>query len=153
MTALDDPDIVTFDHYSGAALLASRMRSRTTAHEMLEDIDFDTFVVSGRSGLLMGVTLANSMSKLLLIPPRPYERSHESDVFIGECGSRMLFLDDFIGTGYTMQEVAKRVSRITRLRKSKWVGAYLYKPEARYDSIESEVCARLREYIGEPCAT
>ena len=85
---------------------------------------FDSIVVRGISGLLVGPPVALALGKHLLIVRKPDEDSHDSTPVInGKCGAkRALFLDDFRCSGATESACHKALGTVN----SKIVHCYLY---------------------------
>ncbi|HEY6021002.1 MAG TPA: phosphoribosyltransferase [Candidatus Paceibacterota bacterium] len=75
-------------------------------------IDYDTIVVQGISGMLIGPMLAAFTGKNLLIVPKPDDtHNHRGHGPVGTIEGRWIFVDDFISTGATHNRVREEVSR------------------------------------------
>ena len=87
---------------------------------------FDSIIVRGVSGLLVGPPVALALDKHLLIVRKPDEQSHDStQVINGQCGAlRTLFLDDFRASGRT--ENACHTALRDSPSKAKIVHTYFY---------------------------
>lgn len=108
-----------------------------TARERLEDVDFDTIVVTGVSGLVAGSLVANALDKHLLVVRKEDDTStHSSRRIEGFLGARWLFLDDFTDSGSTLRRVQEAVTAVAARplpwaeeadpHETTYVGAYLY---------------------------
>lgn len=84
------------------------------AVEELAEIDFDTFVVSGGSGLVLGQMIAHRMGKMLLVirKDEDMESSHHGGRGYGQLGRRLVFWDDFVSSGRTFGRVRDGVGEI-----------------------------------------
>lgn len=115
------------------------------ARAALENVDFDTFVVTGLSGASVSGLLAHALDKHFLILRKPDDLStHSSRRGAGSIGKRWVFLDDFIQSGNTRDRVMGQLAQlIMDTRGGKWddakadwvfdaphetefVGSYLY---------------------------
>jgi adenine/guanine phosphoribosyltransferase-like PRPP-binding protein len=85
---------------------------------------FDSIVVRGVSGLLVGPPVALALGKHLMIVRKPDEQSHDhTPVINAKCGAlRAVFLDDFRCTGTTEHECHMAL----RLTKAKITHCYFY---------------------------
>lgn len=91
--------------------------------------DFDTIVVTGISGLVVGAPVALALNKPLAILRKQTEDCHEtpgSVVNERRMGTRLLFLDDFVAGGDTLMAVENAVRKVNETR-TKYRTAY---PEA-----------------------
>lgn len=99
--------------YSGNAFKDIRSCvSRSVRELKRHDENFDTIVVSGVSGLMIGPSVAMKMGKHLCVIRKREEKSHSSRKWEGTVGDRFIFLDDFICVGDTMK------SAVTGVRKA-----------------------------------
>jgi adenine/guanine phosphoribosyltransferase-like PRPP-binding protein len=66
---------------------------------------FDSIVVRGNSGVIVGSPVALRLRVPLVVVRKPGEGSHSSHkvINVGNLGDRWLFLDDFISTGRTLR--------------------------------------------------
>lgn len=71
-------------------------------------VDFDTFVVTGISGAILGPLAAFTLDKNLLFV-RKGESCHSFKQVAGNLGKRWVFLDDFIESGETLRRCMQRV--------------------------------------------
>lgn len=115
------------------------MGLKRRAKRDLEEVDFDTFVVTGISGALVVAELAHHLHKnFAVVRKTQTESSHASRKIEGCLGSRWIFLDDFISSGATLQRVINEVEDFvtdsnrwrtdyeTPLFESHIVGTYTY---------------------------
>lgn len=85
------------------------------AREQLEDVEFDTFVVTGMSGVSVASLLAHALGKNYLIIRKPDDLStHSSRRGVGKIGKRWVFLDDFICSGDTKFRVMRQLATLLR---------------------------------------
>lgn len=92
-------------------------------------LEFDTIVVTGISGLLIGPIVAYLMQKNLLVIRKSDDSStHSSMPAEGVIGKKWLFLDDFISSGQTLTKVKEKVSQLSygAHHETEFVGCYLY---------------------------
>ena len=92
----------------------------------LADVDFDTVVVTGLSGTLIGPRLADALGKYLLAVRKPNDDSHSWLPAEGTLGDRWVFADDFLITGETYQRVQDAVKRLDYPTKHVGVWTYEY---------------------------
>lgn len=113
------------------------------AHSKLSAVldKFDSIAVSGTSGLVVGAPLAVLLNKPLVVVRKDNDGSHNGESVMVEgnadMGKRVLFLDDFVGTGKTRAWVRHNV----RDWSGDLIGEYVY-----YSSGRGE----LKWYAGEP---
>jgi adenine/guanine phosphoribosyltransferase-like PRPP-binding protein len=105
---------------------------------------FDCFVVTGMSGVIVGVPLALRMGKPVIILRREDDKCHQSAkgwwMNDRDFKERCLFLDDFIGMGATIARVERAVGKAkgfewvnadnARHFQPRIVGTYLYRDNA-----------------------
>lgn len=101
---------------------------RRKAHLDLDGLEFDTVVGTGLSGALVVPRLAEWFDVDFLIIRKPGDGSHSSSEFEGNLGRRWLFVDDFIDTGSTFNNVFCHVSYASEANRweTEFVGAWLY---------------------------
>lgn len=104
-------------------------KNQAEAIKNLKGVEFDTIVVTGVSGLVFGVPLAQRMKKHIAIIRKDKDGTHshksiEATVKRDEFG-RWLFVDDLIDTGKTETRVKAKVKEHTDCN-STYVGAYLF---------------------------
>ena len=99
----------------------------TAAMKRLADIQFDTFVCRGLSGVLVAPLLARAMSKNFLIVRKPDEKSHSVSRVEGTFGEKWIFVDDFIGSGATFNACEQAVDALRT--KTTFVGTYQYQTD------------------------
>ncbi len=85
---------------------------------------FDTIVVHGVSGLVIGATLAYLLKKQLCIVRKHDEYSHSACKVEGHEPERYIFVDDFISGGATLRHVRDRLH--DRFPNAACVGVYLW---------------------------
>jgi len=92
-----------------------------------ENLDFDTIVVRGISGLIAGLRLADALPGVGLgVVRKPNENSH-GQKYEGYLGERWLFVDDLVSSGATWWETIKGVHRMGgKTFKTQCIGALLY---------------------------
>ena len=112
-------------YLEGAIVSPERYLRRAT--QCLRDIDFDTFVVTGVSGMCIGFLLARRMKKYILVIRKSDQESH-GGLWVGTFGRRWVFLDDFQATGATLSRVKKAVKEFSTRERipDEYVGAYFY---------------------------
>lgn len=90
---------------------------------------FDTIVVRGMSGVLVGAPVALRLKVPLVVVRKSNEKAHDSNGLINSInfGDRWLFLDDFIDKGNTLKATKAAVTRNLMFNKKRhYVGAFLY---------------------------
>ena len=126
---------LTFDKWDApcASYLVNAMfdheENQKEAINNLKDLEFDTIVVTGVSGLVFGVPLAQRMNKHIAIVRKDKDGTHshksiEATVTRNDFG-RWLFVDDLIDTGKTEKRVKAKIKEHTD-GKAIYVGAYLF---------------------------
>lgn len=99
-----------------------------------KNLQFDSFVVRGVSGITMEAILARILNKNLIIVRKP-ETGHSPYVVENyKSGERMIFLDDLIASGRTFESVKDNLNaRYERLKvwypsskKHKIIGTMMY---------------------------
>lgn len=77
----------------------------------MKGIKYDTIVVSGHSGVLIGPILARALRKKLFVVRKheDCQSSHSNRPWIGQLGARWVMVDDFISSGATVTRVVKSV--------------------------------------------
>lgn len=109
--------------------------------------EFDSIAVQGVSGMIVGAPVALALRKPLVVVRKDEDMTrpcyHVSEVEgAGQAGSRVLFLDDYVGRGSSLDDVIRKLARSTHATVSARYeyadGKYLTGPEARR--------APLREY-------
>jgi adenine/guanine phosphoribosyltransferase-like PRPP-binding protein len=73
--------------------------------------EFDSIVVRGISGIVVGSPVSLALKKPLVIVRKPGDGSHSPRTVenIENVGSRYLFLDDFLSMGTTRRAVAEEI--------------------------------------------
>lgn len=73
----------------------------------LKLINFDTILVRGVSGLLVGPVVAYLLNKNIAVVRKDSESSHAGCKVSGVVSGRCIILDDFISSGATVREIIK----------------------------------------------
>lgn len=97
--------------------------------------EFDSIIVTGLSGVLVGTTVSLRLKKPLVVLRKECEDSHSARgqlLNVSRLGERVLFLDDFISDGETWRRTQSAVERVS----SRVVARYLYR-----DDVYNEVTA------------
>lgn len=82
----------------------------------IRSIDFDTLAFSGMSGVSIGMILAHSMRKEIIVARKPGEhhRAHVHNEAEGyRFANRYIIVDDFVASGITCARVIRAVRRIS----------------------------------------
>lgn len=97
------------------------------AAETLKDVDFDSFVVTGHSGVIFGSLLAHQLDKKLIVVRKPGVDSHSwrSVQGVGEF-KRYIFLDDLMFQGVTVKRVQDAMKDEELEGIPELVGSYFY---------------------------
>jgi hypothetical protein len=128
------------------------------ARRLLKDVDFDTVVGTGLSGVPAATLLGNSMGKHILLVRKEDDKDNHHDNsgmgVVGRLGKRWIFVDDFMSSGATrrrVMDVVKRVewgfsrgygSRPEDDKPSTYVGSYLFRGQHSWDEEPVFVYAR-----------
>jgi len=80
----------------------------------LKDVDFDTMVGTGFSGIFSIIKLAPAMGKHSLLLRKPTDDSHSETIGEGVLGDRWIFVDDFSCTGNTRNRVIRQMEELVR---------------------------------------
>ncbi len=110
--------------------LTDRTGSELNAHAS----EFDSIVVRGVSGLLVGSPVALAIDKPLVIVRKPNEDCHDSREIVNAeaLGTRYIFLDDFISSGTTLKACCEAIKDYAQEHKfvpPSRVASYLYENE------------------------
>jgi len=99
-----------------------------TAKKRLAAVDFDTFVVTGDSGVSVGTILAWKLGKNLVVIRKDGVDHHDWESYYGTLGDRWVFLDDLIETGSTRGRCKDAIATISSEEdvKTLYVGQYEY---------------------------
>lgn len=82
------------------------------AKAALDGWDFDTFVATGTSGLMVVPVLAREMRKNLFIIRKDADNAHNSSPYIGSLGDRWVFVDDFVDSAKTFKRVQLKMAEL-----------------------------------------
>lgn len=106
--------------------------------------DFDSIVVTGNSGVIVGGIVALEYGKNLIIIRKPKESNHGSRI---ECpmntGNPFIIIDDFIDSGATMDRIFDQLQYLGgewkdgQLTKRKCKGIFLYNQNPDSEFINS----------------
>ena len=102
---------------------------RVTTKDLREhQAEFDSIVVTGMSGVVVGVPTSMRLRKPLVILRKPKDGSHASRrdkhwINVAKLGNRALFLDDFVSGGSTSSRVHSEVKKAG----SKVAAQYMYR--------------------------
>lgn len=84
------------------------------ARRLLKDVDFDTVVGTGMSGVPAATLIGRSMHKHVLLVRKEDDMGNHHDTggrgFVGQLGARWIFVDDFMSSGATFRRVYGVVS-------------------------------------------
>lgn len=106
---------------------------RATTKDLREHIDeFDSIVVRGNSGLLVGSPVSLRLNKPIVIVRKPRDNSHSEEMKVinqYNLGDRYIFLDDFISSGDTLIATWEEINKWFKNRDKipEIVGGYLYR--------------------------
>lgn len=90
------------------------------AHQELSSVNFETIIVRGTSGLIVGPILAHLMSKNLVVVRKKGESSHTSLSVSGYPCGRSVIVDDFIDSGNTVQIILNTIAELPVGPKSEY---------------------------------
>lgn len=73
----------------------------------MKGIKYDTIVVTGASGMMIGPILARALRKNVFVVRKEaeFQSSHSYSKFLGKLGKRWIFVDDFCSSGETFKRV------------------------------------------------
>lgn len=106
---------------------------------LLANIDFDSFVVAGVSGLIIAGQLSDAIGKPFLYVRKADESGHSTQRVEGTLCKRWVFVDDFVSSGATLQRVINEVTRISSQTTLVGVAQYMALPtqKVRYTTRQS----------------
>ena len=109
------------------------------------NLQFDGFVVTGVSGIVMGSILCRSLRKDLVIVRKDNDGSHSGySVENYKTSKNYIFLDDFVSSGKTFRRVKDKIKEtFSSLKKSYW-----YPFDKKFDK-ESKIIGQIL-YSGTP---
>lgn len=106
--------------------LHSQQQVIDRAKQQLADVDFDTFVATGLSGVSVANMLAHALDKHVFLVRKEDDKSnHSGDPAAGFLGKRWIFLDDFVDSGKTRERVKRVVTDLVAEYKQREYGAYV----------------------------
>ena len=120
---------LSWSYFNNAFSQIARDEFLDLARRAKERAEFDTVVVSGVSGVVMGAFVAHALDVDLLIVRKEDDRStHSYDRVEGSLGRRWVFLDDFTETGKTRKRVRSVVTDAAANYgvETSFVGSLLY---------------------------
>jgi adenine/guanine phosphoribosyltransferase-like PRPP-binding protein len=123
------PARISVPYFAAPFSQSGRRDAIDTARMAQDRLDFDTVVVTGISGVVMGGVIAHALGCHLLIVRKEDDTStHSWSRVEGYLGARWVFLDDFTETGRTRARVRRLVRDIARERDiaTTNVGSVLY---------------------------
>lgn len=93
--------------------LAEKVRATTEALKPHRK-QWDSIAVRGMSGALVGAPVSLRLRLPLVVIRKPGENAHSSSTVVNarNVGKRVLFLDDFVGTGATRTAVRQAVENL-----------------------------------------
>lgn len=116
------------------------------ARRLLKDVDFDTVVGTGLSGVPAATLLGRSMHKhILLVRKEDDTHNHHNSTgkgVVGELGERWVFVDDFVSSGETRHHVKAAVEHMVEdwwspagdePPTTTYVGSYLFRGQRSWD--------------------
>jgi hypothetical protein len=138
----------------------------TSAYAVLENVQFDTMVCCGTSGLLVAPILSRAMGRHLAVVRKgkintsvyggtsSADNSHSIAQVEGMFGRKWIFVDDLIGSGSTLVHVAESIRDLMSYAVplgdpekvlSEFMGCFLYNAGCRYVPVNN--CARWLEGV------
>ncbi len=137
------------EYLNSAMFVERRDATFQRAVQCLSRFEFDTIVVTGVSGLIIGPVLAHLTGKKLLVVRKPNESTHSYNYIEGEMGHQWIFVDDFISSGGTLDRVVERVN--VNFGGVKFVGFYSYFYEGSSHDVHVRACRRHKtQYLNQP---
>lgn len=129
--------------YFGAAFNAERRDAVIDwAEQARQRMQFDTLVVTGISGVVMGGVLAHALGVNLLVVRKEDDRStHSFSRIEGHLGERWAFLDDLIDTGSTRSRVVREVRALADRRdiSTRFVGTVAYQDHLLFNGVHRPI--------------
>ena len=110
---------------------------------LIKDIEFDGFIVTGISGVAMGAIMARSCRKTLTIVRKDDDKNNHSSYDIENIrwNAKYIFLDDLIASGVTFNKVKNKLKnyynewKVLGCKESKIIGQLLYDYSPSYKSL------------------
>lgn len=134
-------------HYLDRATSTSyRPQTIESAVEFLREVDFDTVVVSGVSGLLVGPAVAHLLGKkIAVVRKRDDVNNHSCGKVEGYWGYKYVIIDDFVASGRTVRFIVDQMKSYAH--GCECVGFYSYHPN-EWDGMKPEVIAEKFQKAG-----
>lgn len=120
---------VGYSYFNAALTREGRDRTIQMAYAAQKVLKFDTLVVTGVSGTVMGGVVAHALGVDLLVVRKEDDNStHSWNRMEGSLGSRWAFLDDLVDSGATRRRVVAKVREFAEQREveTRFVGSLLY---------------------------
>lgn len=93
----------------------------------IRPIEFDSIVVSGVSGLLVGAQIAEILDKNIVVVRKKNEKRYSPFHIEGAYPGDYIVVDDLVCSGSTVRRIFSEIK--TEYPRSKAVGMYCYIPE------------------------
>lgn len=107
------PAVIGWSYFDNALDPIGRETAIEFARAAQAALDFDTVVVTGVSGVLMGGVIAHALGVNVLVVRKPDDTStHSYERAEGHLGRRWVALDDFVETGATYRRLKAVVKDI-----------------------------------------
>lgn len=120
-------------YFSRAVDRKTRAKAVKWLQDKLKDVDFDTIVVRGHSGVAMGSVIAHVMDKNLIIIRKPDEDAHShevaeygDEVLRGRNRMKFIIIDDCVDSGETIKQIHEGFKKAFPRRRPIFKGLYLY---------------------------
>ena len=130
--------IIPTDYFDKAINYRAEVVKRAMRILRRHEADYDVITCRGYSGMVIAPILAYELGKPIFFVRKSGEHSHARREFAGELGGRYCLVDDFIGTGLTLERVVQALGdahKDHRLPPPILAGIYLYDPmkDRRYE--------------------
>jgi len=104
------PRIVTAGYLSKVISIDRLRRTIDLSVKMLAGYDFDALAFTGMSGCLVGPSVCLALNKSMIVVRKKGDDTHSPyDVEGDKAARRYIIIDDFIGSGATVNRIAKQV--------------------------------------------
>ena len=123
------PTSFGYSYFNTALTQRGREDAIRFARRAKDALGFDTVVVTGVSGTVMGGVIAHALGVALLVIRKDDDHStHSWNRVEGSLGQRWAFLDDLIDSGATRRRVVAKVREVAVQRdiETRFVGSVLY---------------------------